>query len=456
MNSRLVRYQVIAFVLVTVLGVGYAMARYAGLGPILGFGQYHVSVRLPDTGGLYAGADVTERGVTVGRVDAIIPHTEGITADISVDNGTRISARGLKAAVRSVSAVGEQYLEFTPRGSSPPYLKPGSAVPASEVSLPPSTTRLLASVNALLRSVPRRQLTITVNELYAAFNGSGPRLRQLLASASDLLTAAQQNITPTRQLIAGLRPVLNTQAAGSAEIEAISRNLDALSARLRDSNPDLSGTIARLPGFISQLNGLVGQLQPTVPLLLANLTSVGRVLDVYLPNVRQLLVVVPADINDVTAAVMNSPIPGALNADYLSSAGNPPACERGYRTPIRDPSDTSAKPPPTPPPHCAVPADSPQDVRGDRNNPCPDNPAVRSATAAGCGLFFGDTAAATGPGDTAAGAPGNGDTGDSAGTYDPTSGLLYGPSGDLYSVGQSTLRDGPTSLSGLLEQTLGN
>lgn len=456
MTSRLVRYQVIAFVLVTVLGVGYAMARYAGLGPILGLGQYHLSVRLPDTGGLYAGADVTERGVTIGRVDAIIPDTEGITADIAISDGTRISATGLTAAVQSVSAVGEQYLEFTPRGSAPPYLRPGSVVPEREVSLPPSTTQLLASVNALLRSVPRRQLTITINELDKAFNGSGPQLRQLLASAGDLLTAAQQNITPTRQLITGLRPVLNTQAAGSASIAAISRNLDRLSAQLRDSNPDLSGTIARLPGFISQLNGLVGQLQPTLPLLLANLTSVGRVLGVYLPNLRQLLVILPADLNDVTAVVMDSPIPGALNADYMASVGNPPACEQGYHTPMRDPSDTSAKPPPTPPPHCAVPGNSPQDVRGDRNNPCPNNPAVRSATAAGCGLFFGDTAAAAGPGDTAAGGAGNGTAGDSAGTYDPTSGLLYGPDGNLYSVGQSTLRHGPSTLAGLLEQTLGN
>lgn len=455
MTSRLVRYQVIAFVLVTVLGIGYAMVRYAGLGPVLGLGQYHLSVRLPDTGGLYAGADVTERGVTVGRVDAIIPDTEGITADVAISDGTRISASGLTAAVRSVSAVGEQYLEFTPRGSAPPYLRPGSVVPESEVSLPPSTTQLLASVNALLRSVPRQQLTVTINELQAAFNGSGPQLRQLLASASDLLAAAQQNITPTRQLITGLRPVLNTQAASSASIEAISRNLDAFSARLRASNPGLSGTIAQLPGFISQLNGLVGQLQPTVPLLLANLTSVGQVLGVYLPHVRQLLVILPADINDVTAVVMDSPVPGALNADYLASVGNPPACEQGYNTPIRDPSDTSAKAPPTPAPHCAVPADSPQDVRGDRNNPCPNNPAVRSATAAGCGLFFGDTAAATGPGKTA-GSAGGGTGGDSAGTYDPTSGLLYGPDGNLYSVGQSTLHHGPASLAGLLEQTLGN
>ncbi|HEX6453111.1 MAG TPA: MlaD family protein, partial [Trebonia sp.] len=71
MSPRLVRYQLVAFVLVTVLGIGYAMASYVGLGRVLGIGQYPVSVNLPSAGGLYASAVVTERGVTVGKVDGL-------------------------------------------------------------------------------------------------------------------------------------------------------------------------------------------------------------------------------------------------------------------------------------------------------------------------------------------------------------------------------------------------
>lgn len=447
MGGRLVRYQIIAFVLVTVLGIGYAMGQYAGLGRILGIGQFHVAVRLPDTGGLYAGADVAENGVTVGKVTSVTVHGHGILAGISLDNGTQISSDGLKAAVQNTSAIGEQYLQLAPARHGAPYLRQGSVIPERAVSLPPSPTQLLDNLNTLLQSVPRQQLDITVNELYKAFNGSGPELRQLLASAGNLLSAARQNIAPTRNLITGLQPVLGTQAANSASLEDLSRNLKSLSAQLSASDPGLRGTIAQGPGFTTALDSLIGQIQPTVPLLLANLTSVGQVLDVYLPGVRQVLVILPAALDNVDAATMDSGVPGATNVDFAATLNNPPACQRGYDTPVRDPSETSTLPPPAREPHCDVPANSPDDVRGDRNDPCPNDPARRAATAAGCGLYFGDTAQ-TAQGGSAAG--------DSVGTYDPASGLFVGPDGILYSAGAGSVTgNGPATLPGLLEQTLG-
>ena len=82
-------------------------------------------------------------------------------------------------------------------------------------------------------------------------------------------------------------------------------------------------------------------------------------------------------------------------------------------------------------------------------------------------MFFGDTAFGdTAFGDTASSASGSGGSGsggsgsasgDSVGTYDPSAGLLVGPSGVLYSAGQGTLAGtGPISLLGLLRQTLGD
>lgn len=449
MGTRLVRYQIMAFILVTAVGISYAMTQYVGLERIMGIGQFHVIVQMPDTGGLYAGADVTENGVTVGKVASVSVHGHGIRTDISLDAGTQISADGLKAVVQNTSAVGEQYLQLTPGRHGEPYLRQGSVVPASAVSLPPSPTQLLGNVNALLRSVPRQQLDITVNELYKAFNGGGPQLRQLLASAGNLLSAARQNITPTKSLISGLQPVLRTQAANSASIKAFSRDLASLSAQLSASDPDLAGAIAQAPGFTTALDALVGQIQPTVPLLLANLTSLGQVLNVYLPGVRQILVILPAALDNVDAATMDSGIPGATNVDFAATFNNPPACQQGYHTPVRDPYDTTRLPPPAQEPHCDVPASSSTDVRGDRNDPCPNNPDRRAATAAGCGLYFGDTARASGSGRGSA-------AGDSAGTYDPASGLFVGPDGILYSAGaESITGQGPGTLSGLLRQTLG-
>lgn len=452
MGSRLVRYQLIAFVLVTVLGITYAMTQYVGLPRLLGFGQYHVSVKMPDTGGLYSGAVVTERGVTVGKVDSVgIEGTETVvTADISLNDGTRIPARGLKAAVENTSAVGEQYLQLTPRPAGGPYLTAGSVIPASAVTMPPSPGALLANLNTLLKSVPRQQLNVTINQLYDAFNGTGPQLRQLLGSAGNLLNAAQQNITPTKNLLTQMRPVLGTQAANSGNISSFSRNLATVSGQLKVSNEDLKGTIDAGPGFAGQLGALVGKLQPTVPLLLANITSLTQVSDVYINGIRQILVIFPAGVNDLTAAIMNSPIKGTANGDFVLTTGKPPACTKGYTTPVRSPEDTSPAPLPKAgdEPHCDVPTNSAQEVRGAHNDPCPNNPALRAATAAGCGLYFGGATPAT------AGTPGGQDSA-AASDGGTDSGLFTGPGGVLYQAGGTLTGSAPTTLGALLRQTLG-
>ncbi|HYZ57227.1 MAG TPA: MCE family protein [Streptosporangiaceae bacterium] len=456
MTSKLVRYQLIAFVVVTVLGVTYAMLQYVGLPRILGFGQYRVSVAMPAAGGLYANAVVTERGVPVGTVRDIRLGNNGAVADISLNDGIQIPS-DLHAAVRNTSAVGEQYLDLVPQKAGPPYLQPGATVPESEVSLPTSVSNLLTDVNSLLTSVPQKQLNTTINELYNAFNGTGPGLQRLLDSSGQLLASAHQNLTPTSKLISELGPVLRTQGVNSADIETFSRDLASFTRQLRASNADLSGSLQQLPGFTTEFNALIGQLQPTVPLLLANLTAVGQVLKVYLPNVRQILVVLPADINYVTASTMTSSpsVPGSANLDFKATINNPPPCQQGYSGPgaMRPPSDTSRAAPPSPTPHCTEPQGSPIGVRDGYNDPCPNNPAIRSATAAGCGLIFQSAAAAAG---TGAKGQGNRSAVAGAATYDPATGLFFGPDGILYSAGAGSIAGGgPTTLGGLLQQTLG-
>lgn len=443
-GSRLVRYQLIAFVLVTLLGVTYAMVQYVGLGRILGIGQFPVSVDMAQAGGLYQNADVTERGVTVGKVTGIhLNPNGGVVADISLNDGTQIPSAGLQAAVANTSAVGEQYLQLTPQKSGPPYLGPGSVIPASEVTLPPDPSTLLANLNALLNSVPKKQLDITINELYNAFNGSGPQLQQLLDSASKLVAAAQQNLAPTKALATEAEPVLQTQADNSAAIESFSRNLASFTDQLRASNADLAGTLDQAPGTVDELNDLITDLQPTLPLLLANLTSVSQVTDMYVPNLKQVLVILPADVNDLTATIMAAPIAGSDNVNFNLEVNNPAPCEQGYDTPIRSPSDTSTAAAPAEAPYCTASHSSQQDVRGARNDPCPNNPSIDSATAAGCGLYFGGYTKA--------------DNGDDITSSEASNGLFVGPNGLLYSIGaDSLLGTGPTTLSGLLQQTLGN
>ena len=104
MITKTVRWQLTALVLVTIVAVGYAGFRYAGLDRIFGATTYPVTVELADSGGIFSGADVTYRGVSVGRVGPLSLTARGVDVQLDIEN----SAPAIPADARAlVDALGE-------------------------------------------------------------------------------------------------------------------------------------------------------------------------------------------------------------------------------------------------------------------------------------------------------------------------------------------------------------
>lgn len=114
MLTRFVRIQLSIFAVLTVIGLVVMSLMYVRLPQLVGIGQYEVTVELASTGGLYPHSNVTYRGNTVGTVTNVTLSPVGVDAVLSIDSGQKIPA-DVDAAVRSVSAVGEQYVDLVPR-----------------------------------------------------------------------------------------------------------------------------------------------------------------------------------------------------------------------------------------------------------------------------------------------------------------------------------------------------
>src|SRR5256885_3309065 len=84
MLTRTVRAQVIVFVLIALAGMSYVGARYAGLDVLFGGSGYVVRAELPDSGGIFTNAEVTYRGVPIGRVGALRLTADGIEVDLRI------------------------------------------------------------------------------------------------------------------------------------------------------------------------------------------------------------------------------------------------------------------------------------------------------------------------------------------------------------------------------------
>ncbi|WP_405473913.1 MCE family protein [Streptomyces canus] len=394
MITRTVKAQLLAFATVTAVGVSYVGAEYTGLADDVLGGGYTVRADFADSGGIFPGAEVTYRGVPVGRVGALrLTGSDGVSVALDIKDGApRIPADTL-AVVANRSAVGEQYVDLQPRTSHGPYLLDGSAIPRGSTRVPLATTDLVLSLDGLVNSVGKDDLRITVDELGKAFSGTGPNLSRLVDSGNALVESASESLPQTISLIEDSRKVLRTQADQGSSIKSFAHDLAALSAQLKSSDGDLRKLIGNATPAAQQVNSLLKSTGPRLSVLLANLISGGQVTLARLPGMEQSLVTFPALVAGSYTVV---PGDGTTHFGLVVNADDPPPCTQGYGTTRRDPSDTSTREANTDA-RCTAPLGSKTSVRGAQNAPGTSTTSGGANQAAYVTPYDPETGTTTGP-----------------------------------------------------------
>jgi phospholipid/cholesterol/gamma-HCH transport system substrate-binding protein len=385
MLTRFVRIQLVLFTVASIVGIAAMVLVYMQLPTLLGIGRMTVKLELPRTGGLYQFSNVTYRGVQIGKVTDVRATRAGAEATLSLATSPKIPA-DLQASVLSVSAVGEQYVDLLPRTDSGPYLRDGSVIPVSDTTVPQKVGPMLDQVHALLASIPKERLSQLLDESFKGLNGSGDDLSALLNSLSTVAGDFDKVSDRARALIDDSRPLLEAQAASADALRIWARSLAGVTGQLNTNDPQVRTLLNTGPGALDEAARLLNQVKPTLPVLLANLTTVGQIAVTYRPSVEQLLVLLPPYIASVQAVGLprNNPT-GFTQGDFTLTIGDPPACTVGFLPPSswRSPADLSDVDTPDGL-YCKLPQDSPIAVRGARNYPCMGQPGKRAPTVEIC------------------------------------------------------------------------
>ena len=108
MIARSTKLQLLVFAIVAALGMGFTGLRYANLGRLLpGYDPgYLVSADFRDSGGVFVGSQVTNRGVAVGTVESLSLLPNGVRVSMRLKPGSKVAAP-VKASVGNRSAVAE-------------------------------------------------------------------------------------------------------------------------------------------------------------------------------------------------------------------------------------------------------------------------------------------------------------------------------------------------------------
>jgi len=237
-----------------------------------------------------------------------------------------------------------------------------------------------------------------------------------------------------------------------------SANLATVTSELKTHDQDVAGLLDKGGPAFGEAQQLIQRLQPTLPIVLANLVSVGQVALTYQANIEQLLVLLP----QVTAEaggtfVANQNTKQDYRGEYLSFNLNlnlPPPCTTGF-LPAQQERVPSFEDYPQRPPgdlYCRTPQDSAFNVRGAKNTPCVTRPGKRAPTVKMCesdeqyvplndgynwkgdpnATWTGQDIPQLPPGSPPAAAPGPAPPPIAVAPYDPTTGKYVGPDGKVY------------------------
>ena len=384
MLTRFVRIQLAIFAIVGIIGIIGMVLYYIQLPTLLGIGRMTVTLELPATGGLYRFSNVTYRGVQVGKVTAVALTANGAKATLSLGTSPKIPAN-LQADVLSVSAVGEQYVDLRPRTDSAPYLRDGSVIAMHDTTIPQAVGPMLDQLNALIKSLPKNKIGQLLDESFQAFNGAGYDLGSLSDSTSRISTDANSVVERTRALTEDSGPLLDSQANTADSVRTWARSLAGISDVVATDDSRVRTLLQNGPGAADEASRLFEQIKPTLPVLLANLTTLGQIGVTYHPSLEQLLVLLPPAVAITQTAAPFNHTDGWAKGDFSFTVDDPPICTVGFLPPNmwRSPSDTSDIDTPDGL-YCKLPQDSPLSVRGARNYPCMGHPGKRAPTVEIC------------------------------------------------------------------------
>lgn len=384
MLRRGTKIQLIAFVVITLLGISYVAAEYVGLAKyVTRDNGCKISADFPSSGGIFTNAEVTYRGVSVGQVGALHLIKNGVRVDLLLNSCSKPPIPTTVAAkVADRSVVGEQYVDLLPPNGKGPFVTENAVIPMNYADgkprnrVPTAPETLLTDIDRFVNSVPLDDLRTTVRELRNATQNRGADLGSLLDSTSQLIHTANtaENLQATINLIEQSNSVLQTQLDQAQPLASWTHSLNLLSQQLKASDPDIRHLLDNGPGDLQTITSFVNNNKTDIGVTLANLVQVGNLLVSHLGGVEQIFELYPALAAGGPTLLHDRA--GWLSLQLQSSpqpqdCGDPNRDQEGYNGTVRRQPENTAPIPPNVNARCTAPASGPgyKNVRGSANVP---------------------------------------------------------------------------------------
>jgi virulence factor Mce-like protein len=254
-----------------------------------------VTVDFAASGGVFTDQEVTYRGVQIGRVGDLTLTDDGVSIPLVIEPEWEGEIPAdVTARILSKSAVGEQYVDLSPRSAGGDMLVDGSTIARSRTRLPVDFQELLSTLDATLGDIPPDTAHRLIKNLGKGLRGKGSEIATVIRSLSTL-SGAFAEVAPEQQ-----RLLTNATQAGSAflsskeEFVAAIEAADKVLAGIGDEPEELRDLFASNDEFAREASALLNRrgdqiaqgiegLADLVDFQLNNIDEVGKSLD-FLPQ----------------------------------------------------------------------------------------------------------------------------------------------------------------------------
>ncbi|BBH15997.1 hypothetical protein Back2_02840 [Nocardioides baekrokdamisoli] len=301
-----------------------------------------VTVNLAATGGLYVGSPVTFRGVKVGKITSINLSGKGVAAHFDITTGTSVpgptAANNVVgkdgtpvqpyARVRSLSPVGEQYLDLEPLCTQPvqpgqtcpqsDYAQPlrnGDTINAAATDIPVTLGHTVEGLDQLLKQIDEKKLKALLTTAATGFGGTGDALGSSFDNMHLLLDDLAKVQPQTIDLIHNVSPTLDIINNNSGDLQALANSANDWATYLDANKSDLVTLLQQTPANLATLQGLVNSWAQILPTFFPTALQFGTLTTQHNNAIRQLL----ASYAPGLAAVESTVWQGRLNLLLIGS-----------------------------------------------------------------------------------------------------------------------------------------
>lgn len=273
-----------------------------------------VTVDLTATGGLYVGSPVTYRGVKVGKVTSIDVAGNGVAAHFAITTGADVPGPTDAnkvigkdgnpvqpyARVRSLSPVGEQYLDLEPSCTQPnvtpcpassyaPSLKNGDTISAAVTDIPVTLGHTVEGLDDLLKQIDEKKLKALLTTAATGFGGTGDSLGSSFDNMHLLLNDLAAVEPQTIDLIRNVGPTLDLVNKNSGDLQALANSANDWATYLDANKADLVTLLRQTPANLATLQGLVNSWAQILPTFFPTALQFGTLTTQHNNAIRQLL-----------------------------------------------------------------------------------------------------------------------------------------------------------------------